>query len=138
MTEKEGSMSDLTDLELEELHYRASCLELTERRYREKLDMARHKKHSAEEFWQRSTAEYDAAFAAYEKVKAQHSEAQAKLTGFKPQVLAADIEEMRSEIKRLRNALASISVNEYESTSSATEKVHGNARIARIALYGEK
>lgn len=44
----------------------------------------------------------------------------------------------RAEVERLRNALAAISLDEYESTSSASEKVHGHARIARKALYGEK
>lgn len=39
-----------------------------------------------------------------------------------------------ARIAALRNALASISVDEYESTSSASEKVHGHARIARLAL----
>ena len=42
------------------------------------------------------------------------------------------------EIKKLRNALAAISLDEYESTSSASEKVHGHARIARRALHGEE
>ena len=42
------------------------------------------------------------------------------------------------EVRRLRNALASISLDEYESTSSASEKVHGHARIARRALYVEE
>ena len=44
----------------------------------------------------------------------------------------------RAEVERLRNALAAISLDEYESTSSASEKVHGHARIARRALYGEE
>lgn len=47
-------------------------------------------------------------------------------------------DEARAEVERLRNALAAISLDEYESTSSASEKVHGHARIARKALYGEK
>ncbi len=42
----------------------------------------------------------------------------------------------RAEGSRLREALAKISLDEYESTSSATEKVHGHARIAREALRG--
>lgn len=46
--------------------------------------------------------------------------------------------EARAEIDRLRNALASVSLYEYESTSSASEKVHACARIARKALYGDK
>ena len=50
----------------------------------------------------------------------------------------AERDEARAEVERLRNALASISLDEYESTSSASEKVHGHARIARKALYGEK
>lgn len=47
-------------------------------------------------------------------------------------------DEARAEVERLRNALAAISLDEYESTSSAADKVHGHARIARKALYGEK
>lgn len=47
-------------------------------------------------------------------------------------------DEARAEVERLRNALAAISLDEYESTSSASEKVHGHARIARKALHGEK
>jgi len=47
-------------------------------------------------------------------------------------------DEARAEVERLRNALAAISLDEYESTSSASEKVHGHARIARKALYGDK
>jgi len=46
-------------------------------------------------------------------------------------------EAMREAAACYRNALASISLDEYESTSSASEKVHGHARIARKALYGE-
>lgn len=53
--------------------------------------------------------------------------------------------EQKSEVERLiprlavlESALASISLDEYESTSSASEKVHGHARIARKALYGDK
>jgi len=42
------------------------------------------------------------------------------------------------EIERLRNALAQISLMEYESTSSASEKVHAAARISRAALRAEK
>lgn len=45
---------------------------------------------------------------------------------------------LRADIERLRNALAAISLAEYESTSSASEKVHGNARIARKALEDTK
>jgi hypothetical protein len=47
-------------------------------------------------------------------------------------------DEARAEVERLRNALASVSLYEYESTSSASEKVHACARIARKALYGDK
>lgn len=42
------------------------------------------------------------------------------------------------EIDKLRNALAAISLTEYESTSSASEKVHDHVRFARRALYGNK
>ena len=45
---------------------------------------------------------------------------------------------VRAENAILRSALAAISLDEYESTSSASEKVHDHARIARRALYGEK
>lgn len=44
---------------------------------------------------------------------------------------------LASQVEKLRNALAAISLDEYESTSSASEKVHGHARIARKVLYGE-
>lgn len=50
----------------------------------------------------------------------------------------AEIERLVTRITALESALASISLDEYESTSSASEKVHGHARIARRALYGEK
>ena len=52
--------------------------------------------------------------------------------------LRNDVEKAAWEITKLRNALAAISLDEYESTSSASEKVHGHARIARKALYGDK
>jgi hypothetical protein len=52
--------------------------------------------------------------------------------------LAVECETLRQEIVQLRGALAMISLTEYESTSSASEKVHDHARIARKALYGEK
>lgn len=42
---------------------------------------------------------------------------------------------LEREVERLRNALACISLDEYESTSSASEKVRAHARIARAALY---
>lgn len=45
-------------------------------------------------------------------------------------------DEAKAEVARLREALAKISLDEYESTSSASQKVHGHARIARNALYG--
>ncbi len=51
--------------------------------------------------------------------------------------LERERDEARAEVERLRNALAAISLDEYESTSSASEKVHGHARIARKALYGD-
>ena len=50
----------------------------------------------------------------------------------------AEIERLTARISELESALAAISLDEYESTSSASEKVHGHARIARKALYGEK
>lgn len=49
-----------------------------------------------------------------------------------------DIIALCDEVDRLRNTLAAISLMEYESTSSASEKVHAAARKARFALYGEK
>jgi hypothetical protein len=52
--------------------------------------------------------------------------------------LRDDVEKAAWEITKLRNALAAISLDEYESTSSASEKVHGHARIARKALYGDE
>lgn len=45
-----------------------------------------------------------------------------------------DILSLIAEVERLRHALHCISLDEYESTSSASEKVHGHARIARDAL----
>lgn len=45
-------------------------------------------------------------------------------------------DDTRSEVARLREALTKVSLDEYESTSSASEKVHGHARIARNALHG--
>lgn len=47
---------------------------------------------------------------------------------------AENLTAARSEIETLLNALASISVDEYETTSSASEKVHGHAKIARRAI----
>lgn len=49
-----------------------------------------------------------------------------------------DVSRLAAEVVKLRNALAAISLDEYESTSSASEKVHGHARVARKALYGEE
>jgi hypothetical protein len=51
---------------------------------------------------------------------------------------ALETADSEREIKRLRNALAQISLMEYESTSSASDKVHAAARIARTALYPKK
>lgn len=50
----------------------------------------------------------------------------------------AEAKRLTERIAELTNALASISLTEYESTSSASEKVHDHARIARRALYGDK
>jgi hypothetical protein len=50
----------------------------------------------------------------------------------------AEVGRLTQRIAALENALASISLDEYESTSSASEKVHGHARTARKALYGEE
>jgi hypothetical protein len=50
----------------------------------------------------------------------------------------AEAGRLTQRIAALENALASISLDEYESTSSASEKVHGHARTARKALYGEE
>jgi len=45
---------------------------------------------------------------------------------------------LSQETEKLRNALASVSLDEYESTSTASEKVHRHARIAREVLHGKK
>ncbi len=50
----------------------------------------------------------------------------------------AEVARQAQRIATLENALAKISLTEYESTSSASEKVHDHAHIARKALYGEK
>ena len=54
------------------------------------------------------------------------------------QIAWEDVPLLLDEVVRLRNALAMISLNEYESTTGASAKVHENARIARTALYGDK
>lgn len=46
--------------------------------------------------------------------------------------------ESTQRVARLESALATISLMEYESTSSASEKVHAAARKARFALHGEE
>jgi chromosome segregation ATPase len=49
-----------------------------------------------------------------------------------------DRDAAKAKLDRLRKALHCISLDEYESTSSASEKVHGHARIARTALSETK
>lgn len=44
----------------------------------------------------------------------------------------------QKQIDRMTIALAQISLMEYESTSSASEKVHAAAKIARAAMPGPK
>ena len=46
----------------------------------------------------------------------------------------AEVDGMRSQIERLRGVLHIVSLDEYESTSSAAEKVHAHARQARVVL----
>jgi chromosome segregation ATPase len=46
----------------------------------------------------------------------------------------AEVDKLRSQIERLRGVLHIVSLDEYESTTSASEKVHAHARQARIAL----
>ncbi len=67
------------------------------------------------------------------RMKKDRDEAQAEVVRLERERRAE-----QAEAARLRDALAMISLTEYESTSSASEKVHDHARIARKALYGEK
>jgi chromosome segregation ATPase len=46
----------------------------------------------------------------------------------------AGVDKLRSQIERLRGVLHIVSLDEYESTTSASEKVHAHARQARIVL----
>lgn len=46
----------------------------------------------------------------------------------------AEVDTLRSQIERLRGVLHIVSLDEYESTTSASEKVHAHARQARIVL----
>jgi chromosome segregation ATPase len=46
----------------------------------------------------------------------------------------AEVDKLRSQIERLRGVLHIVSLDEYESTTSASEKVHAHARQARIVL----
>lgn len=45
-----------------------------------------------------------------------------------------EVERLRSQIEQLRGVLHIVSLDEYESTSSASEKVHAHARQARVVL----
>lgn len=79
----------------------------------------------------------DAAFEAWWREYQQHRTLTVKVTTGR-WVPATEIERLTARIAELESALAAISLDEYESTSSASEKVHGHARIARKALYGDK
>lgn len=46
----------------------------------------------------------------------------------------AELDGLRLQIERLRGVLHIVSLDEYESTSSAAEKVHAHARQARVVL----
>jgi chemotaxis protein histidine kinase CheA len=46
----------------------------------------------------------------------------------------AEVDTLRSQVERLRGVLHIVSLDEYESTTSASEKVHAHARQARIVL----
>lgn len=60
-----------------------------------------------------------------------------KLTPSLEKVFSEALEDLRRQRDEARNALAAISLDEYESTSSASEKVKGHARLARRVLYGK-
>lgn len=68
-------------------------------------------------------------------------EASLEFMSLLPSGIAAEVQALRKELARtaeMQSALASISLMEYESTSSASEKVHAAAKQARFALYGEQ
>ena len=68
-------------------------------------------------------------------------EASLEFMSLLPSEIAAEVQALRQYLGRMaamESALASISLMEYESTSSASEKVHAAARKARFALYGDK
>ncbi len=46
----------------------------------------------------------------------------------------AEVDGLRLQIERLRGVLHIVSLDEYESTSSAAEKIHAHARQARVVL----
>lgn len=64
--------------------------------------------------------------------------AEARAAEVRLRLAKIEIERLTLRIATLEGALAQVSLTEYESTSSASEKVHAHARIARRALYGEK
>jgi hypothetical protein len=70
------------------------------------------------------------------QITRQRDEARAEVDHWKGAARehAENLTAARAEIETLLNALASISVDEYETTSSASEKVHGHAKIARRAI----
>lgn len=68
-------------------------------------------------------------------------EASLEFMSLLPSEIAAEVQALRKELARtaeMQSALASISLMEYESTSSASEKVHAAARKARFALHSDK
>ena len=71
--------------------------------------------------------------------EAEHGTAKAVIDAEKNWVILRQVDEARAaEIARLRSALHRISLDEYESSSSDTEKVHSHARLARKALKGDE
>lgn len=50
----------------------------------------------------------------------------------------AEVERLRDMIKRLRGVLHVVSLDEYESTTSASDKVHDHARRARAVLREDR
>ena len=71
--------------------------------------------------------------------EAEHGTAKAVVDAEKNWIILRQVDEARAaEIARLRSALHHISLDEYESSSSDTEKVHIHGRLARKALKGDE
>ena len=70
------------------------------------------------------------------KVVAERDEAQWYAEGLRAAlaIVEAERDEARAEVERLRGVLHVMSLDEYESTTSASDKVHAHARRAREAL----